>query len=151
MMYKRGLLIDVYRRAGQRFENERAVTSASAGLLVHKPKTQQQQLAPSVSGHQAARAGARASKSVNHLESLISIFFLKKKIYLSLLMMFYREIKIVWMTRPDGSTYVYCSLGCFLSMRWAYVCAWPSGVSTSMSWISNHITFGKSTSLHLRH
>ena len=26
-----------------------------------------------------ARAGARASKSVNHLESLISIFFLKKK------------------------------------------------------------------------
>ena len=72
-------MIDVYRRAGQRFENERAVTSASAGLLVHKPKTQQQQLAPSVSGHQAARAGARASKSVNHLESLISIFFLKKK------------------------------------------------------------------------
>merc|ERR1712008_434367 len=64
MMYKRGLLIDVYRRAGQRFKNEHAVTSASAGLLVHKPKTQQQQLAPSVSGHQAARAGARASKAL---------------------------------------------------------------------------------------
>jgi len=64
-MYKRGLLIDVYRRAGQRFEKRaHAVTSASAGLLVHKPKTQQQQLAPSVSGHQAARAGARASKAL---------------------------------------------------------------------------------------
>jgi len=77
-------------------ERTRSIPRASAGLLVHKPKT------PSNSSlhlqspvTKLARAGARASKSVNHLESLISIFFLKKKIYLSLLMMFYREIKIV--------------------------------------------------------
>jgi len=64
-MYKRGLLIDVYRRAGQRFENERTRSLPPArACLSNKPKTQQQQLAPSVSGHQAARAGARASKAL---------------------------------------------------------------------------------------
>lgn len=32
MMYKRGLLIDVYRRAGQRFENEHAGHFRQRGL-----------------------------------------------------------------------------------------------------------------------
>ena len=90
MMYKRGLLIDVYRRrAGQRFENQHAVNSASAGLLVHQLIfswfSAENQRRSNSSLHlqspvtKLARAGARASKSVNNHDSLISIFFLKKK------------------------------------------------------------------------
>ena len=86
----------------------KALTSVSAserGLACpKKPKTQQQLTSADATadsslhlqsaGHQAARAGARASK---HYSSRIFDFhlFSIKKIYLSLLMMFYREIKIV--------------------------------------------------------
>ena len=118
---KRGLLIDVYRRAGQRFEkNERtrSLPRASAGLLVHKPKT------PSNSSlhlqspvTKLAQAGARASKSVNHLESLISIFFLKKKdIFKSPYDVLSRN-----KNRLNDSSWriyvLYCSLGCFYLMN----------------------------------
>ena len=94
-------------------ERTRSIPRASAGLLVHKPKT------PSNSSlhlqspvTKLARAGARASKSVNHLESLISIFFLKKKdIFKSPYDVLSRN-----KNRLNDSSwriYVYWSLGCF--------------------------------------
>ena len=75
-------------------KNEVHAHTFKRGHVKLKTKTQQEaacthSLAPVTKQPEPVHA----QQSVIHLESLISIFFLKKKIYLSLLMMFYREIK----------------------------------------------------------
>ena len=90
---KRGLLIDVYARQASASKNEVHAHTSSAGMSIKNQDATRSSLHPqSCAGHQAAWAGARATKRYS---SWIFDFhlFSKKKIYLSLLMMFYREIK----------------------------------------------------------